>query len=310
MWRTPGSGIIDDMTTAAATEVRRPPAVRTLVGLLGVTAAATVVVELVNWSYAPEQGFGLAVRTGWGLLRALGFLALIWHVRRGRAAARPFGLILAGTTVFAVGRLVVPRAGTPPLPGLIGFAVLTVLCATVVWLLYRSSQVQGFLVRYPSRLVLDRRRISWREAAPSRPPVAAWLLTTRVAAFTYSPLMLVPCLAALGRLGDGELLAVPAVALWFVAGFLTSYAVLFTTFFLIRGRGWARQLLVVLTGVVLLIDLPLCWLLLGVDGLVRDGGPLLLAAATALYGLWRAGRAGSNGPARAPEPAARFGGAR
>lgn len=290
------------MTTAAATQVRRPSAVRTLVGLLGVTAAATVVVELVNWSYAPEQGFGLAVRTGWALLRALGFLVLIWHVRRGRAAARPFGLILAGTTVFAVGRLVVPRVGPPPLPGVIGFAVLTLLCAAIVWLLYRAPQVQRFLVHYPSRLIIDRQGVSWRAAAPSR-PVTSWLLTTRVAAFTYSPLMLVPCLSAAGRLGDGELLAVPALALWLAAGFLTSYAALFTTFFLLRGRSWARQVLVVMTGVVLLIDLPLCWLLLGLDGLVRDGGPLVLAAATALYGLWRAGRAAGKAPVRPPAPA-------
>lgn len=297
------------MTTAAATEVRRPSAVRALIGLLGVTAAATVVIELVNWSYAPEQGFVLAVRTGWVLLRSLGFLVLIWHVRRGRAAARPLGLILAGTTVFAVGRLVVPRAGTPPRPGVIGFAVLTLLCAATVWLLYRAPQVQRYLVGYPKRLIIDRQGISWREAAPSRPPVAAWLLTARVAAFTYSPLMLVPCLTAMGRLADGELLAVSAIALWLAAGFLTSYAVLFTTFFLMRGRGWARQLFVAVTGVVLIIDLPLCGLLLGVDGLVRDGAPLLLAAATALHGLWRAGRAGGSSRIRPPAAAARSAGA-
>jgi hypothetical protein len=290
------------MTTAAATEVRRPSAVRALVGLLGVTAAATVVIELVNWSYAPEQGFVLAVRTGWVLLRALGFLVLIWHVRRGRAAARPLGLILAGTTVFAVGRLVVPRVGAPPLPGVIGFAVLLLLCAAVVWLLYRTPQVQQYLVRYPRRLIIDRQGVSWREAAPGRPPVTAWLLTTRVAAFTYSPLMLVPCLTAVGRPAEGELLAVPAIGLWLAAGFLTSYAVLFTTFFLMRGRTWARQLFVLVTGVVLLIDLPLCWLLLGVDGLVRDGAPLLLAAATALHGLWRAG--GADGSSRVSAAAA------
>jgi hypothetical protein len=278
------------MTTAAGTEVRRPSAVRALVALLGITAAATVVVELVNFWYAPEQAFGLAVRTGWAMLRSLGFLVLIWHVRRGRAAARPFGLILAGTTVFAVGRLIVPRDGLPPLPGVVGFAALAVLCAAIVLLLYRSAPMQRFLVRYPSRLVLDRQGISWREAAPTRPQVAAWLLTARVAAFTYSPLMLVPCLFALGRVVDGQLVAVPAVVLWLVAGFAASYAVLFCAIFLMRGRSWARRLLVGITAGVLLIDLPLCWLLLGIDGLVRDGGPLVVAAATALYGLWRADR--------------------
>ncbi|MEV0397709.1 hypothetical protein [Polymorphospora rubra] len=282
------------MTTAAATPqgVRRPPAVRGLTALLATTAAATVVVEVLNWSYAPEQGFGLAVRSGWALLRTVGFLVLIWHVHRGRAAARPLGLILAVTTVFAVGRLVVPRAGMPPLPGLLGFAALTLLCAAVVWMLYRSPQVGAYLVRHPGRLVIDRQGVSWRETPPRRPPVAAWLLTARVAAFTYSPLMLVPCLIAIGTIFDGKIVAVPAVVAWFVAGVLVSNVVLLDTFFLLRGKRWARTLLVAITVVVLAVDLPLCWWLLGVDGLVRDGAPLVAAAALTCYALWRAGRAG------------------
>ncbi|MEU4772256.1 hypothetical protein [Micromonospora sp. NPDC023644] len=285
------------MRTAAATEVRRPSAVRALTTLLALTAAATVVVELLNWWYAPEQGFGLAVRTGWAMLRSLGFLLLIGHVRRGRTVARPFGLILAVTTVFAVGRLIVPRQGVPPLPGLLGFALLTVLCAAVVWLLYRSPAVAGHLVRHRPRLVIDREGISWRETPPRRPEVSGWLLTSRVAAFTYSPLMLVPALVAGGAVLDDRLAAVPAVLAWFVAGIVTSYAVLFCTAFLMRGKGWARTLLVAVTAVVLAVDLPLCWWLLGPDGLVRDGGPLVAAAGLTLYGLWRATRA--ERPARA-----------
>jgi hypothetical protein len=281
------------MTTAAATQVRRPSVVRALVWLLAATAVAGVGVELLNWWYAPEQGFSLAVRTGWALLRSLGFLILSWHVRRGRAGARPFGLILAVTTVFAVGRLIVPRDGVPPLPGVLGFAALTALCAAVVWLLYRSPMLGDYLVRHPGRLVLDRQGISWREMAPRRPPVAAWLLTVRVAAFTYTPLMLVPCLVAVGTIFDGRLVAVPAVVLWGLASIAVSYAVLFCTFFLLRGKRWARRLLVAVTLAVLLIDLPLCGLLLGVDGLIRDGSPLVVAAAIALYGLWRAGGADS-----------------
>ncbi|MDG4833302.1 hypothetical protein O7627_28935 [Solwaraspora sp. WMMD1047] len=284
------------MTTAAATPVRRPPAVRALTGLLAVTAATTVAVDLLNWWYAPEQGFGLAVRSGWALLRSLGFLLLIWHVRRGRAGARPFGLILAITTVFAVGRLLVPRAGMPPLPGVLGFAVLTSLCVAVVWLLYRAPSVQAVLVRHPAKLTVDRRGISFREAPPRRPPVTAWLLTARVAAFTYSPLMLVPSLVAVGTILDGRLSAAPTVAFWFVAGVAVSYAVLFCTFFLLRGKRWARGLLVAVTLVVLGIDLPLCWALLGVDGLVRDGAPLVAAAAVTGWGLWRADRLDRAGP--------------
>ncbi|MER5700763.1 hypothetical protein ABT023_02210 [Micromonospora sp. NPDC002296] len=278
------------MRTAVETQVRRPSAVRALTILLAVTAAATVVVELLNWWYAPEQEFGLAVRTGWAMLRSLGFLVLIGHVRRGRTVARPFGLILAVTTVFAVGRLVVPRQGVPPLPGLLGFALLAALCVAVVWLLYRSAAVAGHLVRHRKGLVVSGGTISWQEVAPKRPPVTGWLLTSRVAAFTYSPLMLVPALVATGAILDGRLAAAPAVLFWFAAGIGVSYLVLLCTAFLMRGKRWARSLLVAITLGVLAVDLPLCWWLLGVDGLIRDGGPLLAAAALALYGLWRAGR--------------------
>ena len=36
---------------------------------------------------------------------------------------------------------------------------------------------------------------------------------------------------------------------------------------------------------VLAIQLPLSWWLLGLDGLIRDGAPLLAAAGIALYAL-------------------------
>jgi hypothetical protein len=217
-------------TRAAVTPVRRPPAVRGLTVLLVVTAAATAGVEVLNWWYADEQGFGLAVRTGWALLRALGFLVLIWHVRRGRAGAKPFGLILAVTTVFAVGRLVVPRAGLPALPGIAGFAGLAVLCTAVVLLLYRSRSVGDYLVRHPGRLVVDRSGISWQQVPPRRPQATGWLLTARVSAFTYGPLMLVPCLVSIGAIADKGPLALPAVVLWFFAAIAVTYAVLLATF--------------------------------------------------------------------------------
>ncbi|MFE9688841.1 hypothetical protein [Micromonospora sp. NPDC005806] len=275
-------------TAAEPVEVRRPSAVRALTTLLAVTAAATVVVDLLNYWYAPEQEFGLAVRTGWAMLRSLGFLVLIGHVNRGRVAARPFGLILAITTVFAVGRLVVPRSGVPPLPGLLGFGLLTALCAAVVALLYRSDAVGGHLVRHRKGLVIEGGTISWREVTPKRPPVTGWLLTARVAAFTYSPLMLVPALVAGGSILDGRLSAGPPVLFWFGAGIAVSYLVLFCTAFLMRDRRWARKLLVAVTLGVLAVDLPLCRWLLGLDGLIRDGGPLLAAALLTLYALHRA----------------------
>jgi hypothetical protein len=119
------------MTTAAATPVRRPSAVRALTVPLVATAAATVAVDLVNYRYAADAGFALTVRSTWARLRSIGFLVLIWHVRRGRELARPLGLILSVTTVFAVGRLIVPRTGVPPLPGVVGFAVLPLVVLRV-----------------------------------------------------------------------------------------------------------------------------------------------------------------------------------
>jgi hypothetical protein len=245
-------------------------AVRALTWLLAATAAATVVVELLNFWYAPEPGAGLWVRTGWALLRTLGFLILIRQVRLGRAGARPFGLILAVTTLFAVGRLVVPQSGPPVLAGVIGFGVLVVLCLSVVILLYRHPAVGEHLVQRPGR----------RE-------VSGWLMTARVSAFAYSPLMLVPCLISVGELGDRPEFLL-AVIFWFAAGFGVSYVVLLTSFFLLRGKPFARVVLG-WTGVgVLLIDLPLCYLLLGLDGLIRDGAPLVVAVALASYALIRA----------------------
>jgi hypothetical protein len=161
---------------------RRPAAVRTLSWLIIATAAAAVLVELLNWAYAEEAGFALTVRTCWALVRTLGFAVLLWHLRTGRAVAQPLGLILAVTTVFAVARLIVPRTGLPNWPGIAGFAVLGVLCGVLVWALYAWPPVVAHLSRRPLR-----RRVPGR------------LLTARVAAFAYAPLMLVPALVASAR---------------------------------------------------------------------------------------------------------------
>jgi hypothetical protein len=276
------------------------PTVRALVALLYTTAAATVAVELLNWVYAPERGFGLAVRTGWALLRSFGFLVLVWHVRRGRAGAKPLGLILAVTTVFAVGRLVVPRSGVPPLPGALGFASLAALCLALVVLLYRVPAVGAHLVRHPNRLVVDRRGIGWQEGVPRRPPVAAWTLTARVAAFTYPALITVPALVALGR---GGLARLPIALGWLLFAIVVGNALVPIAVFLVRDRAWARVALVAVTVAVLVVDLPLCYLLLGLDGLVRDGGPLVVAAAVTLWGVAR-----SRSAARVRVPAPRVDG--
>jgi hypothetical protein len=281
--------------------VAGPRAVRALVVLLVVTAAATAGVEVVVWYYAPERGFGLAVRTGWALLRTVGWLVLLWNVRRGRAASRPLGLILAVTTVFAVGRLLVPDEGLPPVPGAVGFVVLTVLCLIDVVLLYRHPAITEHMVRHPSRLVPTRKGMEWREWTPKRPPASPWAITARVAALTYAPLVLVPCLVSAGELGQRPEYLL-AVVFWFVLGLGTSFLVALTTFFLLRGNTWARRLLIWVTFAVVAVDLPLCWLLLGVDGLIRDGAPLVVAAILTLYALWRL-RRGAPAESRAPERA-------
>ena len=138
--------------------------------------------------------------------------------------------------------------------------------------------------------MIGREGLSWREASPKRPPVAGWALTARISAFTYSPLMLVPCLIAVGELrARPEYLL--AVIFWFAAGIGVGYAVLLATFLLLRGRPFARRLLAWISVGVLVVDLPLCYLLLGVDGLIRDGAPLVAAVLLTLWALWRTSRA-------------------
>lgn len=246
-----------------------PREVRLLVVLLAAAAVVTVLVESLNWWLTPDAGYALFVRTTWALLRSLGFLVLIWHVRRGRAGAAPFAVILCVTTIFALGRLVTPRDGYPQIVGVLGFLLVVVLCLAILGLFYRSPAVRAFLTK------------------ARRQPLPGWLVTTRVAAFSYSPLMLVAATVAVGQIFAGRLEAVPAVVMWFVAAIALSYATLFATYFLVRGKRWARALIIGVTLLVLAIHLPLCWWLLGLDGLVRDGVPVLAAAALALGGLWR-----------------------
>ncbi|MEV0270231.1 hypothetical protein AB0H43_15740 [Hamadaea sp. NPDC050747] len=262
--------------------------VRLLQWLLAVTALATVVVEVLIWWYAQGGDWGLAVRTGWALLRSLGFLLLIRQVRLGRASARPFGLILCVTTLFAVARLVVPKQGLPAAPGVLGFLVLVLLCTAVLVLLYRSDELAAHLQRPPRRLVMDRSGLSLQHVEPKRPPVSGWLLTARVAGLAYGPLMLVPAIVAVGLVLDGRVTLVPVIAIWFIAALGMSYLMGIVTFFLLRGKRWPRPVVILLTLVALAVQLPLCWLLLDGDGLVRDGAPLVVTAGLALYALWRA----------------------
>jgi hypothetical protein len=259
--------------------IERPPpqtsAVRRLRTLVLLTAAATVLVDLVNLEYAPEGGFGLAVRTIWALLRAVGFLVLMRTIRYGRVISRPFGLILAATTVFAVGRLVVPRSGglVPPWQVSAGFAVLFLMCAAVIWLLFRSKAIAAHLTR------VSRFR-----------QVPVWVLTARVAGLSLSALLLVPCLVAIGTLFDEPRapypVAVPVVVGWFFASLGLGFVVPWVMIFVILGQRWARWILGLVAVAVLALGPVVCWWLLGIDGLLRDGVPIVIASLVTLYGLW------------------------
>ena len=241
-------------------------------------------VDLVNLEYSPELGFGLAVRTVWAVLRALGFLFLMREVRFGRMGARPFGLILCVTTVFAVARLVQPREHgfLPAWETLAGLVALIVLCGLIILMLYRSPAIEAHLTRRPPR-----RRIP------------LWVLTARVSALTFSPLFMVPCVISIGtvfgtpRIDRSEAAAV--VIAWFVLAFVLAFAAALISYAVIFGKRWARVLLAVLAVFVLVAQPVLVWLLLGLDGFIRDGVPLIITALLCLYGLWRS-RSDPGGP--------------
>ena len=242
-------------------------------------------VDTINLEYSAEVGFGLGVRTVWAILRALGFLFLMREVRFGRLTARPLGLILAVTTIFASARLAQPRERDflPPWPVVAGLVVVSLLCGALIWQLFRSPGVEAHLTR----------------RAPKR-PIPPWVLTARVAALSFSALMMVPCLVALGSLfGEPRLpreTAVPLVISWFVLAFVIGLVAGIISFVTLFGHGWARGLLAMLSVFVLVVQPVLCWLLLGPDGLIRDGTPLVLAALLCLYGLARSGSPGSGAP--------------
>jgi hypothetical protein len=268
-------------------DIRMPKAVRFLIVMLFVTALSAAAAEVLNWWFTRDADYGLFVRTTWALLRSLAFLVVIWQVYRGRAVAAPFTLILSITTLFALGRLLIPKHGMPTTLGVATFAWVALCCTAVLVLLYRSATVREHLTRHPSRLVFDRRGVQWRAAPPRRPPTPGWALTARVAALSYSPLVIVAAAVAMGRVFAGRLDLITIVFPWLAGGLALGYVVNVLTIFLVRGKRWSANLLLWLTVVVVVLDLFLCWLVLGVDGLVRDGGPLAVAGLLVLLGIAR-----------------------
>ena len=253
------------------------PASRWLRVLLLVTAATVVIVEVVNLAYATEAGWTLFVRSFWALLRVIGFLVLMRAVRYGRLASRPFGLILAVTTVFAVARLAEPRTGDflPPVPVLVSFFVLLAECALIVWLLYRSDAVHQHLTGRKVRRYIP-----------------GWVLTVRVAAVTYAALLTVPLFVAVGeaftddRRQSGPVTLAVLVA-WFVLTIVSGYVAAVASYFVLRGHKWARWVVALVSVVVLVAQPAFCFILLGYDGLIRDGIPLIVTAGLGLVALAR-----------------------
>jgi hypothetical protein len=111
-----------------------------------------------------------------------------------------------------------------------------------------------------------------------------------VAGLSLSALLLVPCLVAIGTLFDEPLLphavAIPLVVAWLAATLLLGFVAPWIMILVVLGKRWARVVFGLVAFVVLVAGPALCWWLLGVDGLLRDGVPLVIAAVVCLYGLW------------------------
>jgi hypothetical protein len=264
-----------------------PRAVRFLIFMLVLTAASTVAAEVLNWWLTRNADYGLFVRTTWALLRSLGFLVVIWQVRRGRASAPPFALILSITTLFALGRLLIPKHGLPSTLGIVAFGWVALCCTVVLVLLYRWEAVRSHVSRPPSRLVFTSKGVEWAPVASRRPPTPGWAITARIAALSYSPLVIVAAAVAMGRVFAGRFDLLAVVSPWLAGGIALGYLVNLLSIFLVRGKRWAAGVLLWLTGLVLLLDLSLCWLVLGADGLIRDGGPLVVSALLVIFGIAR-----------------------
>jgi hypothetical protein len=252
------------------------PASRRLRALIAVTAVAVIVVEALNLLSVDEPGFSLAVRTTWALLRVIGFLVLMRAVRFGRMVARPFGLILAVTTVFAVARLVEPRTGSPvpQIAVLVGLGVLAALCAAMVWGLYRSPAVAEHL-----------------STRPMRRHVPAWLLTARIAALAYGALLLVPFLVAVGAAFSQRRQPLPVtlalLGFWLGLVLVVTFVAPPASFFMVLGKRWARRVVGVLSLVLPVVQPLLCLALGGRDSLLRDGVPMIVTALLGFYALRR-----------------------
>jgi len=80
--------------------------------------------------------------------------------------------------------------------------------------------------------------------------------------------------------------AVPVVVAWLAGTLALGFVAPWIMIFVMLGKRWARVVLAFVALLVLVAGPALCWWLLGVDGLLRDGVPLFIATVVCLYGLW------------------------
>jgi hypothetical protein len=74
---------------------------------------------------------------------------------------------------------------------------------------------------------------------------------------------------------------------WSALFVVVSFLLPLGSLFVLMGKGWARWLVGFVSVLVLVFQPLLCYLVLGLDGLLRDGVPLIITAVLALVSLHR-----------------------
>lgn len=269
-----------------------------LAGVATLAADGSVVFQLLaghNTQAEPVGGVGgLVVRGSWALVRAIGLILAARHVSRGSAAARGVVIVLAVSTVFNTVRLVGGRydPAVGPLPHalvdglLIGSAVLcAVLILLVVWL----APVREHLSQPPTK----KRNLLIRLVTPS-PDEPTWVLTARPLAASLAACVGVPLLVGAAGLFGGDLAGrYPTLRVVAATGALGGQLVILLILILVLpyalvGIGklpGARWVVSVLALMVIVSQPVICPIVLGVDGLVRDALPAVVAGIVVIYGL-------------------------
>lgn len=275
------------VTVGVAPAARAPGALRGLAVLLVLTGLVTAVVDvgtvvaLTRSDAAGPSGgaaAALGVRTLWGVVRAVGFLLVPRHVLRGRVGARVVVVVLCVSILFSVARV----TGHGQLTGRVrpllyaGFGAVAVLCALVLAVLLGVPAVRAHLRSTGGR------------------HLPAWVAASRPLALALLPCMLVPFLVGvIGVLSAGGgtgpdvplLLAVPALVGWLAVIGVVAQVLAPATAGLARGFRIARWVVVAATLLVLATQPALCLLFGGVDGLVRDGLPVVVVGLLLLHAL-------------------------